>query len=246
MSEHATHTQHHEAVNQAVAYASVDPAEHLNRLAGLPHPVVQNHEVLFSFKKPRKGPDGKEPTDEVGQPIVARPSFKMNIPVPTFEGLIKALENEKTQEYILDIIADAVKGAARAQVDDETKPVNRQEDLRLDQLTLEYLANVPKTERRGAGIPKEVWAEWEKDYISVMLSATGKEADKIGNAAKLFLSRLQPIKTNKKVLQFLAGQLDIWMENTQNSEEFADVYEFLRKKTDEFLNADEASLLANL
>lgn len=243
MNEHATHR---EAVDQATAAVTIDPAEHLNRLAGLPHPVVQNQEVLFSFKKPRKGPDGKEPTDELGQPITARPSFKMNIPVPTFEGVVKALEDEKVREYILELVGDAVRGAARLQVDDETKPVNRQEDLRLDQLTLEYLANVPKTERRGAGIPKEVWQEWEKDYISVMLSATGKEADKIGNAAKLFLSRLQPIKTNKQVLKFLAGQLDIWMEHTQNSEEFADVYEFLRKKTDEFLNADEASLLANL
>lgn len=235
-----------ETVNEAQNAVASDPASYVNRLSGLPHPVVQNQEVSFHFKKPRKGPDGKEPTDELGQPIAVRPTVKLQVPLPTFEGVISALENEKTRDYILELVGEAVKAAARGQVDDETSPVNKQEDLRLDHLTLSFLANIPKAERRGAGIAKETWAEWEKDYISTMIEATGKDAEKVGNAAKIFTARLQPAKTNKPVLKFLMGQLSMWAERSQNLEEFQDVWEFLTKKGDEFLAADEQALLANL
>ena len=105
---------------------------------------------------------------------------------------------------------------------------------------------MPKAERTGGGISKEVWEAFGKDYVSVMPGVTGKSADQVGNACKLLLAKFQPVKTNKKVISFLKEQLALYFSSTQNAEEFQECYEFLDSKAESLLKADEASLLANL
>ena len=236
------------AAATADAMQKNDPSEAINRLSQLPDPIVQSQETTFTFKKPRKGADGKPVTDELGQEVTARAPVKLMIPVPTWEGLLSFLgEDEKHQTFLLDVVADLIKEEAKKQVNDETKPVNTQEQLNLDLLSLKYIANMPKSERTGRGIAKEIWEEWTKDYVSTITAATGRDVEKATIAAKLFYpGRLQPVKTNKKVISFLANQLDIWMSNTANGEEYQEIYDFLKKKADEFIQMDEATLLENL
>lgn len=186
----------------------------------------------FHFKK-----------DDLGN---KRPSIDLALATPTLEGVISALGNEKQAEYIIEVLAQEIYKAARLQVGDEQKPVNKQEELDPTKLTLEALANMPKAERTGGGISKEIWEAFSKDYIAVMPAITGKSAEQISNAAKLMLAKFQPVKTQKKVLSFLKDQLSMWYSNTQNAEEFAECYEFLDEKAKTLLAADEASLLANL
>lgn len=189
-------------------------------------------EAKFFFKK-----------NDLGE---KRPTFSLMLPMLTIHGLVNALQDAKQQEYVLSIVNDAVVAAARIQVNDEEKPVNKQEELDLTKLTLEFLANQPAAERRGGGIAKEVWEAFAKDYIVVMAPITNKSADALGNAAKIFLAKFQPVKTNKPVLKFLKEQLALYANNTQSLEEFAECVEFLDTKADTLLATDDAKLLANL
>lgn len=189
-------------------------------------------EKKFHFKK-----------DKLGN---KRPTIALQIPKPTLDGVINALSDEKMRDFILEILEEQVYKAARDQVGDEAKPVNKQEELDSSKLTLQFLANMPKAERTGGGISKETWEEFGVDYASVMPSRTSFTAEQIGNAVKIFVGRFQAVKTNKKVIAFLKTQLALWFNNSTNQEEMQEVYDFLDQKADTLLAADEASLLANL
>lgn len=197
------------------------------------NPNIVYSPVSFFFKK-----------DELGN---KRPTINLALPYLTMEGLITALGDEKQAKLILDMVNDEIiYGAARQQVNDEQSPVNEQSQLDLTKLTLEFIANLPPAERRGGGIPKEVWEAFSKDYLAIMPAVTGKTADQVGNAVKLHVAKYQPCKTNKKVLKVLQDQLAVYTANTQNLEEFGGAVEFLNKKLETLLQADEAALLANL
>jgi hypothetical protein len=230
--KHGEHHQHPHHVTHA--------AELLN----LPAAQVQSVEVPFGFKS-TIDPDTKEK-------IPARPKITLNIPYPTWEGLITKLRDEDPekapiQNYLMRLIRDDVISAARIQVSDELKPVNSQEELDLAKLTLDFLANQPESERRGGGIAKEIWESFAKNYVEVK-TALGKELQKADAAAKLFVKKLQPCRDRKQVLAFLKGELDTWFQATdkESQEEYAGIYEFLVGKIDTFMKADEASLLLNL
>lgn len=189
-------------------------------------------EKKFHFKK-----------DKLGN---KRPTIALAIPKPTLDGVINGLGDEKIRDFILEILEEVVYKAARDQVGDDNKPVNKQEELDSSRLTLQFLANMPKAERTGGGISKETWEEFGADYAAVMPSRTNFSTEQIANAVKIFVGRFQPVKTQKKIITFLKGQLALWFANTPNQEDFQEVYDFLDQKAETLLAADEASLLANL
>lgn len=189
-------------------------------------------EKKFAFKKDKLG--------------VKRPTIALQIPMPTLEGVINALSDEKVRDFILETLGNEVYKAAREQVGDDSKPVNKQEELDLNKLSLSFIASIPKAERTGGGISKETWEEFAADYVTVMPSRTNFTAEQIGNAVKIFTARFQPIKTQKKIIAFLRTQLALWFQNTTNQEDFQEVYDFLDNKAGTLLEADEATLLANL
>lgn len=205
----------------------------------------------FHFKK-----------DELGQ---KRETVELLAPIPTMEGLVSRMQDttrnknekgeedkltngEKVQNLVLELLADLVAGNMRLQVSDEKNPVNKQEELDLSKLDLVFIANIPPAERRGGGISKETWTAFFENYVQVMQEKTGKKKEQVENAAKLLVARLQPVKTQKKILAFLKDQLNLWFTSIAEDvrEEFAEVYEFLGQKIDEFSKRDEAELLANL
>lgn len=228
-----------------VGTSPANPASPENSTVGnIPPANTVNQEVTFNFKSTTN----KE-TKEV---IPARPKLTLQIPVPTFNGVIAALSSEPAdnaviQNYLMRLVKDDIITAARYQVSDDEKPVMDQESLDLSKLTLHFLATQPESERRGGGIPKETWEAFETCYVAVK-TAAGKDAEKATNAAKLFVKKLQPIRTQKQILNFLRNELDSWFTaaSKDQQEEFSSIYEYLMKKADDFLKADEASLLANL
>jgi hypothetical protein len=227
------------AMTEAAPAATVEPTavvgknveKVIDKLLG-DNPLAVLKTDKFHFKK-----------DELGN---KRPTIELKYPVPTIDGVIAALQDQKQAKFILETLAAESYKAARQQVGAETNPVNSQEELDLSQLTLEFLANLPEAERRGGGIGKEVWEAFGKDYLEVMPGVTGKSAEQIGNAVKLLLAKLQPVKTNKKVLAFLKEQLALYIRTTENGEEYAECVEFLMGKCDALMAADEAALLSNL
>jgi len=186
----------------------------------------------FSFKK-----------DELGN---KRPTVELQLPKPTFDGILAAMENEKQTQYIIDcVFADQV-SQAKEQVGHETKPVNTQEELDISKLTIDAIANLPPSERRGAGISKETWKQFAEDYIAIMPALQGKSIENVTNAAKIFVARMQPCKTNKAVLSRLKDYMNLYFQKTSLQEDMQEVYTFLSGKIEDFLKLDDATLLQNL
>lgn len=235
MSE-AEQLQHVSQVAHGFEHGKVHPAT----LAEFAH-LYRDAEYKFSFKK-------KVKNEETGEEE-KRPALTLVVPVPTFDGVVKALEEDSATEgrkvtnFLLDLIEEAIKDRVREQLTGE-KPVMAQDQLNLSELTLTYIANLPKAERTGGGISKDTWSEWEADYIAVMSPIRGEE--KATKAAKLFTARLSPVKSDKKVLEFLRGQLNMWASKSENNEEYLEVYTYLDGKCSELMNRDSEALLSAL
>jgi hypothetical protein len=119
-------------------------------------------------------------------------------------------------------------------------------DFPYEQTAWQYIADMPEGEKRGRGIAKETWEDFAADYLAVMPGITGKTAEQIGLAAKLFLTKFQQVKSNKPVVQKLKEQLAIYTNGSPNAEAYFDCIKFLDEKAGSLLKADEAAMLANL
>ena len=202
--------------------------------------TVDKVEVKFSFRKVvvKDEATGIETESK-------RPTVVLELPLLSVEGIVKVFEAGGKQ---LDLLVEAVR---EVQISRARELVNEKEDITAEnfpyaELSWETIANLPKAERRGGGIPKEVWEEFSKDYIAVMPSVTGKAVEQVANAAKILLNKFQLVKTNKAVLKLLKEQLAIYANNSPKAEEFEACVSFLAEKADTFLALDDAALLANL
>lgn len=200
-----------------------------------------NKEFSFTFKKQ---------TDALGE---KRAPVKLEVPVPTWEGVVQFLQvdgpaGEKNRALVMELLEGVIKDHTRLQVVDAEKPVNKQHELDLAKLNLQFIANLPASERKGTSIPAEVWAAFGEDYLDVMVKATGRSADKVGNAVAVFLKKVAPAKTNKDALGKLKALLDQYMASTseEKAEEFQEVYEFLGRRIETYLASDDETLLADL
>lgn len=192
--------------------------------------------VKFNFRKVKDEATGLE---------TKRPSVELELPLLSVEGIIQAFQAGGKQ---LELIVEAVRDV---QISRARELVNEKEDVTADnfpyaELGWEKIANLPKAERRGGGIPKETWEEFAKDYIAVMPSATGKSIEQVTNASKILLNKFQAIKTNKIVLAMLKDQIGIYANTSPNAEQYSECINFLVEKAETFLSLDDAALLANL
>lgn len=197
--------------------------------------MLTSQDFKFSFK-----------TDK--ETSFKRPTVELRLPVLSVEGIVDILQNgedrPKELQLLLDVLSEAVYDQARSIVNDDEAIT--QENFPMDKVTWAHIANMPKAERRGGGIAKETWEEFVKDYVAVMPGATGKKAEAVATAGKLLLQKFAPVKTQKPVIQLLQGQLGIYLQASENAEQYADCVEFLNKKAETLLNMSEADYLANL
>lgn len=226
-----------EAASKALLLTSKGGDSLKEKLMNLESPHLTSRDYKFTFRKTK---------DEVTGEDIKKPTLSLVLPVPTFAGLVDSLGDQKIVDYVLDVIADQVKAAARVQIDDESTPVGDQEHLDLSKLTLEFLANQPKAERTGGGISKELWEGFGKDYMEVMPAVTGRSAEIVNNGLQLFLKRYSTVRQSKDVLKKLQGLLATYSTSTKNLEEYADVVEYLEKRAETLLKADETALLDSL
>ena len=198
--------------------------------------TVDKVAVKFNFRRVKDEATGLESK---------RPSVEIELPLLSVEGIVAAFQAGGKQ---LDLIVEAVRDVQIARA---RELINEKEDINAEnfpyaELSWEVIANLPKAERRGGGIPKETWEEFAKDYIAVMPEAAGKTVEQITNMAKILMGKLNAIKTNEPVLQLVVEQLGIYAEATENMEDYADCVAFLLNKAETFLNVSEEELLANL
>lgn len=235
MTEHIAHGE--AAPGQTEAEAAQAAKEHLHRQIKAKHNnLVDVKPMKFSFKTDK----------ELG---VKRATVELDLPVLSMEGLVYILQNEdgkqdKAQALIFDALAEVVYDQARSLVN--AKEDINQENFPLDQVSWDFIANMPKAERRGGGISKETWDEFAEDFATVMQAAAAKKPEQAALAAKILSRKFQEVKTNKPVIKTLQTQLGIYITATANGEQFADCVEFLNKKAETLLAVNDEDLLANL
>jgi hypothetical protein len=206
---------------------------------------VDVKETNFFFRKVKNEVKNPE-TGEVSIVETKRPTVTIPVPVPSVEGIIAILEsdNQKQLDLLLEAVANVVIDQAREKVN-EKEDINA-ENFPYETLAWDFIANLPKAERRGGGISKELWDDFEADYIAIMPALTGKKEDAVKNAARIFKAKFQGAQTNKPVLKVLEGQLGIYAANTAQGEQLTPCIEFLTNKLEKLLNTDESALLAAL
>lgn len=200
------------------------------------NPLVDKVTQKFGFRTVKDETTGLESK---------RPTVELDLELVSVEGIVKIFDNGGKE---LDLLIEAVR---KIQIDRARDIVSEKEDVSqdnfpMDQISWSAIANLPKAERRGGGISKEIWEEFAKDYCLVMPGLTGKKPEQIANASKIFLSKFQSVKTAKPILKLLRAQLAIYANSSPRAEEFGDCITFLDEKATGFINLDDASLLANL
>lgn len=192
--------------------------------------------VDFNFKKSKDKTTGIE---------TVRETVQLAVPYVSVQGLINIIERGgKGLELVMEALETQVNSAARDLLYDDltltaaTFPV--------DKISWEFIANLPKAQRKGGGIPKEVWEAFAQDYCEIMPAATGKTLDQVGAAAKILQNKFSAVKTNLPVLNLLVEQLAVYAGASENAEEYQDCIEFLLNKADALLNVSQEELLAAL
>jgi hypothetical protein len=197
-------------------------------------------ELKFGFRKQKDADTGVE---------TKRPTIEVKLPVLSFEGIVQVLQNggkglELLHQAVENVYTDFIKEqlAADAKIDATNFP--------FDQFTWDAIANQPESERRGRGIPKEVWEDFLKDYITVMPAATGKTDKQIEKQAAVLAQKLQPLKNHEdkeKLLPSFKDMLTVYLNTSKEAETYTECVDFLMKKADSLLNAEkESNLAANL
>lgn len=204
--------------------------------------VVMVDEYIKDEKTGEMKPTGKK-TEKV---IPAAEPLEVEVPLLGVDDLVAILQlnDEKQTKLILESLNLTIIEQAREQVNQDPEAV-REKGLDQSALSWAAIANLPPAQRRGAAIPDEKWDGFVKDYVEVM-QHHGKTEEKAMAGAKLLRQKYQPVKGNKKVIQALKDNLQVWYSNTTdtNREEYQDVYENLVGKADTLLEKDEDAIVA--
>ena len=121
------------------------------------------------------------------------------------------------------------------------------ENFPSDRVTWEVIANLPDTDRRGRGIPKELWEGFIESYIEAMPAITGKSVEVVKKQAAHLANKFQVLKTHEKKNELLpkfVEMLALYTNSCPDAEQYSAPIEFLVKKADEFMNTDKSTDMA--
>jgi len=188
-----------------------------------------------------------------------RDSVELALPFLSVQGIIDILEGEngkdaegneidKNHDLQMELMRDAldtiiIQNARQMLTENEGITAA---NLPVEKLSWEFIANMPKPERTGGGIPKETWEAFVEDYRAVMPEAAGKTDEQVAAAGKILLNKFAAVKTNIPVLEMLQGQLAIYAEASEDIENYLPCVEFLLDKADKLVNVSPEELLASL
>lgn len=188
----------------------------------------------------------KRAVDKETKAETHREAVTLVVPYPTSVEAIVAILEKGGKE--LAMLQDAIEVIINDQVREllyADTSINAS-NLDYSKCTWEYIANIPAAERKGNGIPKAAWEAFAADYLAIMPAVMGVEESKVAAAVKLYLGKLQAIKTNKPVLNAVIELLGMYAEKSPNAADHAECLSFLLDKASSFLNTDDSTLLANL
>lgn len=202
------------------------------------NPLVDVKDFTFSFRKTKDAETGVE---------TKREAVNTRLSVPSVEGIVKILEEggkglELLQSAVESVISDYAK---QLLADDSTIT---SENFPVDQVTWDVIANLPDTERRGRGIPKEVWEDFIKSYIDVMPGVIGKPVEVVKKQASILAQKFQPLKNHEKKNELLPKfieMLSLYTNSAPDADQFTGPVEFLVQKAETFMNQNSSTDLAD-
>jgi len=207
---------------------------------------MQTSDLTFNFKAVKQRDEKGEPIKNEKGEYVTTKDDPIVVKVPKLEvtdiqGIIEK-NDEKQVKLLLEAVNGIIENQAKQMID-EDRAAARENGLNFDNLTWEYIANIPPATRRGAAISEETWENFIKDYTSVM-KHHGKTEEQAEMGAKILSKRFYQVKTNKPVVQALQNNLKLWFANTSQAEDLQEVYENLMSKAEQLLAADAEAILA--
>lgn len=193
--------------------------------------------VNFNFKKSKDKDTGIE---------TIRNTVQLPVPYPSVQGLINIIERGgKGLDLVMEAMETVVNTAARDLLYEDLEM--NASTFPADKVAWEFIANLPKAQRKGGGIPKETWEAFAQSYCEVMPEATGKTLEQVANAAKMLQNKFSAVKTNMPVLNLLVEQLAVYVEAAgEQAGEYQECIDFLVEKADMLLNVSPEELLAAL
>lgn len=212
--------------------------EHSATIVANHNPLVDVKETTFNFRKVKNDETGVESKRE---------SVAARISVPSVEGIIKILEEgDKGLELLQSAVEAVLMDYAKQRLADD--PSLTTANFPADQITWDIVANLPETERKGRGIAKEVWEDFIKSYIETMPAVIGKPVEVVKKQASILAQKFQPLKNHEKKNELLPKfieMLTLYANSAPDAEQFTAPVEFLVKKAEEFINADNSANLAD-
>jgi hypothetical protein len=197
---------------------------------------VDVREATFNFKKSVDKATGIE---------TIRKPVDLAVPYVNMQGIMDILEaGGKGLELLLEAMEGIINTQARELLYEDTSYTAA--TFPVEKLSWEFISNIPKVQRRGGGIPKEVWDAFTTDYVAVMPEVTGKTLEAVTNMANILGDKLSRVRTSKDVLNLCVEQLAIYAEHSPNVGEYVSCVEFLLNKAELHLNVTPEQLLASL
>lgn len=211
--------------------------------------VIENQNKLIDTKEFKFG--FRTIKDEKTGISTKRATVEAKLPIPSFEGVVEILQNQASPEFklLMSSIEDTFTSYIKDLLADN--PDITTENFPYDKATWTAIATQPESERKGRGIPKEIWEDFIKSYVIVMPGLTGLELKFIEKQAAMFAQKLNPLVNHdqkEKILPGLKNMLTVYLNGAGDAaESFQDCIKFLLDKADKILNAEkESNLVANL
>lgn len=199
--------------------------------------LVDEKEITFTFRKTKDAETGVE---------TKRENIIGKIQIPSVEGIVKILENGgKELELLQSAVESTITDYAKQVLGDDPKITT--ENFPTASITWETIANLPDTDRRGRGIPKEIWEGFIESYIETMPAVIGKSVDVVKKQSSHLANKFQVLKTHEKKNELLpkfVEMLSLYVNNAPDAEQYAAPIEFLIKKAEEYMATDKSEDLA--
>lgn len=250
-----------EAVTEEAEAASTTEAKITTNIIEVENPSTEEMEVItsgikanYEFNVDVKPVNFtfKKSLDKDSKIETVRNAVQLAVPYVSVQGLIDIIQGDHLKEgeankglALLMEAAEGIVNTAARNILYEDTALNAS-NFPIERISWEAIANLPKAQRRGGGIPKEVWEAFATDYCETMPELTGKTIPQVTNAAKMLQNKFSAVKTNFDVLNLLVEQLGIYADGSENAGDYTDCIEFLVEKADTLLNVTQEELLAAL
>lgn len=212
------------------------PANQAQTIAANHNPLVDVKEFNFTFRKTKDEESGVE---------TKRNAVTAKLQVPSVEGIVKILEQGgKGLELLQQAVESVIQDYAKSLLADDGTITS--DNFPSDTVTWDAIANLPDTDRRGRGIPKELWEDFLKSYVETMPAIIGKPVEVVKKQASIMAAKFQPLRNHEKkndLLPKFVEMLALYMSNAQDAEQFSAPIEFLLKKAEQFMTADTSANL---